>query len=214
MKKIATILLSTGLITLSNAADAAFGKSFEYIGLTAQYHKYKDLDFAPDVVDKDFQNYDYSDEDSGNAMRFLYGRQLTPYFAIESGINFYSNPSFTITNTTISEFGEESVSTLLSGSFKSFGVDLKAVGTFAITNAHFVRAHAGAIFWDNEFSYVEGPITDPQSASDSKTGVDPIFGVGYGYSISRNMALFLDVESTVIQDVEIQSTSLSLVLKL
>lgn len=214
MKKIALILSGGAMILLPQAAHAAFGKSFEYLGVTSQYQNYTDLDFAPDIDNNDFQPYDFKEEDSGTAMRFFYGRQINSAFAIESGINFYTDPDFEITSTTISEFGEETRSTLLSGSYKSFGIDFKAIGTFSINNSNFIRLQVGALFWDNDFSYVEGTLDDPIAASTSRTGVDPILGVGYGYSFNRNTAVFLDVERTVIQDVDVHTTSLSLVLKM
>ena len=116
-----------------------------------------------------------------------------------------SAPSFTLKN------GE---ATVHKGKFTSFGLDLKAFATLPITDSQFIRAHLGAMLWDNDFEFVSGPSGTTSLSKSSDTNVSALYGLGYGYAFNKRNALVLEYESTEIADVSLNNVSLSFLIKL
>ena len=202
-KIIANSALAVALLPLSS--HAGIGNNFGYIGLSSQYNDYTDLDFTPDATVGDFAPSQLSQDTEGFGTRFFYGMHFSQHFAAEVGANFASDASFKLKNgNTVQHKGE----------FSTFGIDVKAIGTWPITNSQYLKAHVGALVWNNEFEYLSGVGDTASVKKDSNTKLSAIYGLGYGYAFNKNNALLLEFESSKIADVRVDSISLSFLVKI
>ena len=189
----------------SSNSLAGIGNDFSYVGVGAQYNEFKDLDFTPEVEDNGYAPLTLSDDTSGFGTRFFFGHHFGQYLAFEAGATFFNSPSFALKNDSTN---------LHNGKFSTFGLDLKAFATYPLTDSQFIRAHAGALLWDNEFEFVSGTSGDTSLGKSSNTEFSPLYGLGYGYAVNKHTALVLELESTEVADVTLENISLSVLVKL
>lgn len=103
--------------------------------------------------------------------------------------------------------------TVHSGDFETLAGDIRIVGTYPLSDSLFLKAHIGALAWDNEFSVLAQNNEELLVQKTSDSGVSLLTGVGLGYGINKAVAVSLDFEKTEIADISTQSLGVSLFIR-
>jgi hypothetical protein len=192
------------LSSLSLDVAASYTNEFGYLGASHQTFDYSELDFSPEIDTSQLTTSVYNAGSSSTGTRLYLGYQFNRFIAAEVGFTSFSNARFTVK--------EESTSTVLqSGKFKTVGADIRAIGTYPFTDNLFLKAHIGALLWDNEFTFLSGTTTDLSTEDDNTTGISLLTGLGLGYGLNDIFAISLDFETTEIADVSTKSLAVSIV---
>ena len=213
MKK---LLLSFAIwaAVIPSQSFAGIGNSFSYVGIGSQFNNFKDIDFTPDVGTDGYAPAILAEDTSGFGGRMFFGKQFNQYWSVETGIDFMSSAEFKLLNNVTDANGNITQTSQYSGKFSTFALDVKAFATLPITNSQFVRAHIGALFWDNDFEYVSGAPGSTELSKSSDTKVSALFGIGYGYAINKSNAFVLEFETSTIAEVRVDTISLSFLVKI
>ncbi|WP_077338285.1 outer membrane beta-barrel protein [Pseudocolwellia agarivorans] len=204
-----------GALTLFSFHAAANNTDkFDYLGLSLQHNSYDELNFSPQIDTSKLTPLDYSSSSSSIGFRGFVGHQFNRYIAMEAGVTSFGKGEFKVTEESTDSAGEVINNVLYSGTFKTLAGDIRAIGTYPLSDRLFLKAHVGILVWDNEFSYLSGNVSELNTQEVSDTGITLLTGLGIGYGFSKDFALSLDFEKTEIADITAQNISLSLLIRL
>ena len=141
------------------SAVAAERNQFDYMGISYQHNSYDNLNFSPDIDTSELATQ-YNDSTSESGWRGFIGHQFNRYMAVEVGVTSFGKASFSITEEVTDTKGKTTFNTLHSGSFKTIAGDLRAIATYPINDNLFLKAHIGALLWDNELTSLTGTVDD------------------------------------------------------
>ncbi|WOC27814.1 outer membrane beta-barrel protein [Pseudoalteromonas sp. N1230-9] len=205
-------LTTAALCLMPLLSHANSNNEFSYFGLALQNNNY-DINFIPSIEQGSFAPLNYSDEQSGKGFRGFYGYQFNQYFAVEVGLGLPGEANFNIYRDTVNNKNEPTKETVYEGDFKTLSFDTRIIATYPITGSFFLRAHAGAYVWDNDFSYLQESAESYSVVEKSDTGVSLLTGFGVGYGFNDNVAATIDYEKTDIADISTQTIVASLVFR-
>lgn len=200
------------LIFISLNVIAKNANQFNYIGINFQNNSYENLNFTPGVDTTQLSPIKYDENSSEIGWRGFVGHQFNRYIAVEAGLTSFGKASFTIAEEQTDSNGKIAINTIQNGEFKTLACDIRAVGTYPISNSLFLRAQIGVLAWDNEFTYLVD--TEGLTAQkDSDKGVSLLTGVGIAYGFNDLVAISLDYEKTEIAKITTQSLGVSLLVR-
>ena len=186
---------------------------FDYFGFGIQNHSYDDLNFSPGFDSSELAPANYDADSSAFGGRIFLGHQFNRYIAVEAGITSYGEGKFSVKEKVTDAKGNSKNNTLFDGKFTTLAGDLRIIGTYPVSEKMFLRAHLGALLWDNEFEHLTADVSAPLVKKDSDTGISLLTGIGLGYGFNKKVALSLDFESSEIADISMQTLSLSLLVR-
>lgn len=199
------------LFALQVKADNA--NTFEYFGLSGQYHRYDDLNFAQDIDEAALSTLTYQSETEDIGWRFFIGHHFNQYIAVETGITYFGEASFTVDGEELDSDGEITTVRLFQGEFNTLSGDIRLIGTLSLGEHFFLKGYVGAVFWNNEFSYLSGAVDALSVITKTETGNSSLMGIGIAYAFNDSVAIVLDYEETEIMDVSTQGLALSFVVR-
>lgn len=217
MKKYSLALLA-GSALFPTSVLASGSNHFDYFGVSWLQSHYEGVNFTP--VGKSFDRAElfYDDEQSSQGYRVFVGHQVNAYVGFEGSYAKHGRAKFSVVEQTLvvdeagdtAEFNEV---VLARGSHETKAFELRAFATYPLSEKTFVRAHIGVMAWQRQYDQLLNTKTllvDDVEESDYSMNA----GVGFGYGINRNWALFFDIEQTEFADVEANSFSISISYKL
>jgi hypothetical protein len=177
MKFITKMLLGVfGLISTQVMADNS--NQFDYVGLSLQQSSYRDLDFSVTIKPNDLTPLSYHESLSGSGFRGFIGHQFNRYLSLEAGIASYGKADFKVKQEETGTDGKPTYKTVFNGDFKTTAGDLRVVGTYPLSDSLFLKAHLGALIWNNELTTLEGTVAQPETPKVSDNGVSLLTGLG------------------------------------
>lgn len=202
------------MIVYTLALDVTAGdiNQFDYYGMGLQTNHYDGLDFAPEFDATKITPNKYK-ENSSPGLRIFSGHQFNQYIGVEAGIGFYAKSKFSVKEKSTDANGKVTNKKIHQGSFKTTAGDVRVIGTYPVSDNMFLKAHVGALIWDNKFNYLEGDITTQVLKTKKDSGTSLITGLGIGYGVNKKFAVSLDVEKTKIHKIPTRTVALSLVLR-
>jgi hypothetical protein len=206
-----TSVLALSLLSLNAAANNV--NQFDYLGISLQSNSYDDLDFSPQIDTSKLSPLIYKSSSSSAGLRGFLGHQLNSYIAIEAGITSFEKADFSVIQESIGLDDKVTTEIINNGQFKTLAGDIRAIGTYPLSGNLFLKAHIGALIWDNEFTFLTGEITKLSTEKVSDTGVSLITGFGIGYGFNQEIAISLDFERTEIAKVSSQSIGASFIVR-
>lgn len=201
--------LIAALSFISINATASNANKFDYVGVTFQNSSYDNLNFAPGIDTSELTPLIYNDSSSATGYRGFLGHQFNRYIAVEAGISSFGKASFSVVQKKTASNGKTTNTTIHSGDFTTLAGDLRLIGTYPITDSLFLKAHIGALVWDNELSVLTQNTDELLVNKTSDTGISLLTGVGIGYGFNKRMAMSLDIEKTEIAKVTTQNLGVS-----
>lgn len=204
----------TVLALFSFVADANDKNQFDYFGVSLQHNIYDDLDFAPQIDTDSLTPLIYHSSSSAKGFRGFYGRQFNRYLSVEAGVSSFGTADFSVIQKDIGADDKVTNAALHRGDFKTMGADIRAIGTYQLDESLFMKAHIGAVLWDNEISVLANENTALSVGRTSDSGVSLLIGIGLGYSFSQRVAVSLDFENTEISNINTKNLAFSIMYKL
>jgi len=107
------------------------------------------------------------------------GYQFNQYFAVEGG---YTNLGKAKSHTVFTSGGSGTAE----GEWKSYSIDVSALGIVPLGNQFALFGRAGASFWDIKFDLSASGPGGSASGSESENGISPLLGIGGMIDISSN----------------------------
>ncbi|MBU2894004.1 outer membrane beta-barrel protein [Colwellia sp. D2M02] len=208
MKSLKTILI-TSLSCLSLNAFANNANQFTYFGVSLQNSSYDDINFHPQVDTSALSPLEYHESTSKTGWKLFAGHQFNRYLAVEGALASFGSANFSVTE----EQANGTMKTLHQGSFDTMGLDIRAVGTYPITDNLFLKAHLGALLWDNDFTFLTNSSNELDTQKKSDTGVSLTTGLGIAYAFNNSVALSLDYETTEIAHIATKNLGLSVLFR-
>lgn len=206
------IIVSLSLISINAAASNK--NEFDYFGISLQNNSYDSVDFNPGVDTAELIPLVYEKESSAIGFRGFFGHQFNRYIAVEAGVTSFGSASFSLIKKEEGADGKIKNKTVHSGDFETLAGDIRIVGTYPLSDSLFLKAHVGALAWDNEFSILAQNNEELLVQKTSDSGVSLLTGVGLGYGINNVVAISLDFEKTEIADISTQSLGVSIFIRL
>jgi hypothetical protein len=200
------------LISFSSIASNA--NQFTYGGVSIQTNSYDNINFAPNIDTSNLSPLKLTTSSSASGYRGFVGHQFNQYIAIEGGISTLGEAEFSVIEETTDAKGVKKTKVLHSGGFETSTADIRAMGTYPISETLFLKAHVGALLWDNDFNYLAGEIDNLTVEKSSDNGVSLLTGVGIGYGFNNKVAISLDYEKTTIADIDTSNLAFSLIIRI
>jgi len=151
--KLVVRIVSFILMFYSLQSSANNRNQFDYFGFTASLPSY-DLDFTPSTTAEELSPLKEQVGSEKVGARLFYGYQFNRYLAAEAGVNYNGKNSFSLYSENTNEQDVVVKTTVHSGSFTSYGGDVRIVGTYPITNNFYLKASLGALAWSSELDTV------------------------------------------------------------
>ena len=107
------------------------------------------------------------------------GYQFNQYFAVEGG---YTNLGKAKSHTVFTSGGSGTAD----GEWKSYSIDVSALGILPLGNQFALFGRAGVSLWDVKFDFSANGSGGAASTSESENGVSPLLGIGGMISLSSN----------------------------
>jgi len=200
---------------ISNLATANEKNSFSYFGVAIQKSSFDDIQFqsTPEVII--IEPIKYKESTSGVGARIFTGFNFNEFIGIEAGLSQFAKPNFTVTEKITNTDKTTSTKTHHKGDFSTLGVDIRAIGSYSLTDDVFIRAQVGAVGWDNKHASLNMAEDKKVSVIEVKDrGISLLTGLGIGYGLSKGMAITLDFERTEVAEVSVKTLSLGFSFKL
>lgn len=201
------------LSVLSVSAQAKDVNEFNYFGVGFQHNSYDHLDFSPQLEASVLAPLRLDDTSSSIGIRGFAGHQFNRYLAIEGGVTSYGDASFSVIEQGTDADGNTTSDTLQSGEFETLAADVRIIGTYSLDGRLFLKAHLGALAWDNEFTFLTGDPEALNTATDSDSGVSLLTGLGVGYGFNNSIAISLDYQKTEIAKISTENLAVSLLIR-
>ena len=206
-------MIST-FIFLSSNATARNLDQFDYFGLSIQNNNYDNIDFFPKVNTSELSPLLYKSSSSAIGYRVFIGHQFNRYIGVESGISSLGKGEFSVTQQEENSDGVTERTTVYNGKFKTLTGDIRIIGTFPLSKSVFIKAHAGALLWDNDFTFLSGEINNLELKQQNDTDISLLTGIGIACSLNNNIAFSLDLENIKIANITTHNLNLSLLISL
>ena len=194
MKLFSNIIIGC-LSVISINAVANDPNQFNYVGISFQNNDYDDLNFSPSVDTAALAPLIYKADSSESGFRGFVGHQFNRYVAIEAGVSSFGKAGFSVIKQTKDSKNNLKNETLHSGKFKTLAGDVRIIGTYPLGDNLFVKAHIGALVWNNEFNNLIQNTEKLLVEKKSDTGVSLVTGLGLGYGFNNKVAISLDFEN-------------------
>ncbi len=212
MKLFREIIIGS-LCFISINAVANNANQFDYLGIAFQNHSYDSLNFSPDIDTAGLDPLVYKTNSSATGFRGFIGHQFNRYVAVEAGVTSFGKANFSLIEQGKDPKGKSLDTTIHNGDFKTLAGDIRIIGTFPLSDSLFVKAHLGALAWDNELTILAQGAEDLLVEKRSETGISLLTGLGLGYGFNKVLAVSLDFERTEIANISTQSLGLSIFLQ-
>ena len=213
MKVINFFILSLLLLT-SGFAEAS-NNTFSYFGVALQKNSFDDIQFQPTPQITFDESWKYKESTSGMGARIFTGFNFNEYIALEAGLSQLAKPDFAVTEKITNADKTTKKTTHHKGDFRTLALDMRMIGSYSLTHDIFIRAQIGAVGWDNKYASLSQAEDDVVSVIEQKDrGVSMLTGIGFGYGISKTMAMTLDFETTEVADISVKTISLGFSFKL
>ncbi|MEW6990345.1 outer membrane beta-barrel protein [Colwelliaceae bacterium 6441] len=212
MKLFREIILGSLSYISINAAASDFNQ-FDYLGISFQNHSYESLNFSPGIDATELEPLIYKSSSSARGYRVFVGHQFNQYVAVEAGVTSFGKASFSLFEKGVDSAGKVKNNTIYDGQFKTLAGDARIIGTFPLSDSLFLKAHLGALAWDNDFTVLVQGQEQLLVEKSSDTGISLLSGIGLGYGFNKVVAVSLDFEKTEIADITNQSLGLSVFLR-
>jgi len=214
VKLLNAFFLSLSVLTSSFVA-ANDMNTFSYFGAALQKSSFDEIQFQsiPETVFDDPQKY--KESTVGIGFRLFTGVNFNEFIAIEAGLSQFAKADFAVTEKITNADKTAKTTTHHKGDFSTFALDIRAIGSYPLTDDIFIRAQLGAIGWDNKYASLnvaEDEVVNVIEAKDR--GVSLLTGIGFGYGISKTIAVTLDFEKTEVADISVKTISLGFSFKL
>ena len=213
MKLFSNIIIGL-LSVISIDAVARNANQFDYVGISFQNHNYDDLNFSPGINTAALAPLIYKENSSATGYRGFVGHQFNRYIAVEAGVTSFGKAEFSVIEQTKNSKGKLENKTLHSGSLETLAGDIRLIGTYPLTNSLFIKAHIGALAWDNEFTHLTQSTEKLLVEKKSDSGVSLLTGISLGYGFNDMVAISLDFETTEIAQISTQSLGLSILIRM
>jgi hypothetical protein len=201
------IIVSLSFISINAVANNA--NQFDYLGISFQNHSYDSLHFSPNIDTAGLAPLVYQANSSATGFRGFIGHQFNRYIAVEAGVTSFGKAKFSLIEKGKDTDGKSIDTTLHNGDFKTLAGDIRIIGTFPLSDSLFVKAHLGALAWDNELTILAQGAEDLLLEKRSETGMSLLTGLGLGYGFNKVLAVSIDFERTKIANISTQSLGLS-----
>jgi hypothetical protein len=198
------VLLMLGLVAFDGRAETV--NPFNYYGVALQNNSYDAIEFSSTFDPAALAPLSYSKNTSGQGLRAFVGHHFNQYVAIEGGFSSLGKAKFTVTE----KASATASTTIHKGDFSTFTADVRGVLTYPLSPKVFLKAHLGALVWNNKFEYLTGSSNVPVLKKDSDTGVSVLAGVGLGYGFNKKVAMSVDYEQPEIADITTKTLGISL----
>jgi hypothetical protein len=188
---------------------------FSYFGFALQKNSFDNIQFQaiPEITFSDPQKYKQST--SGIGARLFAGVNFNEYIAVEAGLSQFAKPDFSVTEKVTNADKTTKTITHHKGDFSTLALDIRAIGSYPLTDDVFIRAQLGAIGWDNTYGSLNVAEDEVVKVIDTKDrGVSLLTGIGFGYGISKTMAVTLDFEKTEVAEIPVKTISIGFSFKL
>ncbi|MFT5756207.1 MAG: hypothetical protein ACI9LM_000919 [Alteromonadaceae bacterium] len=202
------IIGSLSFISLNAVANNA--NQFDYLGISFQNHSYDSLNFSPGIDTVGLAPLIYQTNSSAIGFRGFFGHQFNRYIAVEAGITSFGKANFSLVKKEKDSNGKLKDKTVHKGNFETLAGDIRIVGTYPISDSLFLKAHIGALAWNNELTVLAQSKEELVVQKTSESGVSLLTGVGLGYGINKVVAVSLDFEKTEIANISSQNLGLSI----
>jgi hypothetical protein len=94
--------------------------------------------------------------------------------------------------------------------FETLAGDIRIIGTFPLSDRLFIKAHIGALVWDNEITSLAQNTEELLLQKTGESGISLLTGIGLGYGFSKALAISLDFEKTEIAQISSHSIGVSI----
>jgi hypothetical protein len=204
----------TGALTvMSINVFAGDANKFDYFGIGFQNNSYDNLNFSPQLDTSTLTPLIYDEKTSSRGFRGFVGHQFNRYLAIESGVTSFGKASFSVTDKETDSDGKITTKIEQNGRFKTLAADVRIIGTYPLSDKLFLKAHIGALAWDNEFTFLTGEATALTKQKNSDSGVSLLAGLGVGYGFNSKIAFSFDFEKTEIAELTTKNIVFSLLVR-
>ncbi|NMH66593.1 outer membrane beta-barrel protein [Shewanella salipaludis] len=206
-----TIVGALGILSMN--AFASELNEFDYLGINLQHNSYDKLNFAPNVDTAGLTPLVYDADSAATGFRGFVGHQFNRYLAVEAGVTSFGEASFAVMEKQTDSAGKTKNKTIHSGDFSTLAGDIRMIVTYPLSGSLFLKAHLGALVWDNEFSTLVQGSDGLVVQKTSDNGVSLLTGIGAGYGFNKKFAMSLDFERTDIASITTQNLSLAFIMR-
>jgi hypothetical protein len=207
-----TILAALSLFSLNAVAEDE--NQFDYLGFSLQNNSYDELDFSPQVDTTNLTPLMYNSSSSATGLRGFFGRQFNRYLAVEAGVTSFGQADFSVIQQETDAAGKTTNTTVHQGEFKTLATDIRAIGTYQLTDKLYLKAHIGAVLWSNDFAFLATENEALVTHKTSDSGVSLLTGIGIGYGFNDKVAIAVDFENTEISNITTKNLALSVFVRL
>lgn len=202
-------------VLTSSLASANDKNTFSYVGVALQKSNFDEIQFQSNLQAVFDDPKKYKESTSGIGVRIFTGFNFNEYIAVEAGLSQFAKPDFAVTEKIINADKTTKTTTHHKGNFSTLGIDIRAIGSYSLTDNVFIRAQLGAIGWDNKYASLNVAKDEVVTVTEAKDrGVSIITGFGLGYGISEKMAVTLDFEKTEIAEIPVKTIAIGFSFKL
>jgi OmpA-OmpF porin, OOP family len=126
-------------------------------------------------------------DDTDIGFKVYAGYQFNKNFAIEGG---YTDFGKSTSHSVITSGGSGTAD----GEWKAWSIDLSALGILPLNEKFSLFGRGGLSLWNLDFTLTANGPGGTASASESKSGVSPLLGIGATYSFTQQLALRAELE--------------------